>query len=124
MAIAQILRLPRSTGAGYFAAWACRDCRCSSHRKPAPVRYQREHAGELVHLDVKPLAKIGRIDHRIHGDRRRCAPGVGYEFVHVAIDDASRLAFAEVLTDQKGAIAVASSLAASSPSMGSSASNA
>jgi hypothetical protein len=54
-------------------------------------RYERERAGELVPLDVKPLGpKIGVVGHRIHSDRRRCAPGIGYEFVHIPIDDASR----------------------------------
>jgi hypothetical protein len=59
-----------------------------------------------VYLDVKSLAKIGVVGHRIHSDRRRCAPGLGYESVHVAIDDASRLAYAEVLADQRGTTAV------------------
>ena len=75
--------------------------------KPRPVRYQRERPGELVHLDIKPLGRIGRVGHRIHGDRQQRARGVGYEYVHVAIDDASRLAYAEVLPDQRGVTAIA-----------------
>jgi transposase InsO family protein len=70
--------------------------------KPAVHRYEREHPGELVHLDVKPLVRIGRVGHRIHGDRRTKVRGIGWEYVHVAIDDASRLAYVEVLPDQKG----------------------
>lgn len=70
--------------------------------KPRPCRYTRERAGELVHLDVKPLVRIGRVGHRIHGDRTTRVRGIGWEYVHVAIDDASRLAYAEVLPDQRG----------------------
>jgi transposase InsO family protein len=75
-------------------------------RKPAPRRYERERAGELVHLDVKPLARIVRVGHRIHGDRSRSFEGAGWEFAHVAIDDATRLAYVEVLPDQRGETAV------------------
>lgn len=104
--IAQILRMPRSTVAAVLGRVGLSRLALLEPPKPPAVRYQRESAGELVHLDVKPLAKIGVVGHRIHGDRRRGAPGVGYEFVHVAIDDASRLAYAEVLADQRGATAV------------------
>jgi len=67
------------------------------------VRYQREHPGELIHLDVKKLGRIKGIGHRITGDRtlNRNA-GIGWDFVHVAIDDASRLAVAHVAEDEKG----------------------
>ncbi len=74
--------------------------------KPPPRRYERKRAGELVHLDVKPLARIHRVGHRIHGDRSRRVYGAGWEFAHVAIDDASRLAYVEVLPDQCGETAV------------------
>ncbi len=65
------------------------------------VRYQRERPGELIHVDIKKLGRIGRIGHRIHGDRTRRVRGIGWEFVHVAIDDASRLAYAEVLPNER-----------------------
>ena len=74
--------------------------------KPSPQRYEREQPGELVHLDIKPLARINRIGHRIHGDRSLRVQGAGWEFVHVAIDDATRLAYVEVLPDQRGSTAV------------------
>lgn len=74
--------------------------------KPRPRRYEREHPGELLHLDVKPLARIHRVGHRIHGDRSQRVYGAGWEFAHVAIDDASRLAYVEVLSDQRGETAV------------------
>lgn len=104
--IAKILRMPRSTVAAVLGRVGLSRLSLLEPPRPAPVRYQREHAGELVHLDVKRLGKIGVIGHRIHGDRYHRARGVGYEFVHVAIDDASRLAYAEVLADQKGMTAV------------------
>jgi transposase InsO family protein len=70
---------------------------------PAPIqRYERARPGELVHLDIKPLARILRAGHRIHGDRRQTVEGAGYEYVHVAVDDFSRVAYVEVLPDQTG----------------------
>ncbi len=71
-----------------------------------PNRYQRERAGELVHIDVKKLGKIGRPGHRVNGDRRTRSRGIGWEYVHVAIDDATRLAYVEVLADEKAVTAV------------------
>ncbi len=65
------------------------------------VRYQRDHPGELIHVDIKKLGRIGRIGHRIHGDRTTRVRGIGWEFVHVAIDDASRMAYAEVLPNER-----------------------
>lgn len=64
------------------------------------VRYERARPGELVHLDVKKLGRIGVVGHRIHGDYTRRARGRGWEFVHVAIDDHTRLAYVEVLPDE------------------------
>jgi transposase InsO family protein len=64
-------------------------------------RYERRHPGELVHVDVKKLGVIVRAGHRVHGDRRTRARGAGFEYVHVALDDASRLAYAEVLPDER-----------------------
>jgi len=70
---------------------------------PTPiVRYQREHPGELIHLDVKKLGRIKGIGHRITGDRIRSRRnyGIGWDFVHVAIDDASRVALGSVAADE------------------------
>ena len=64
-------------------------------------RYERPAPGELIHIDVKKLGRIGQVGHRIHGDRRRSSPGIGWEFVHVAIDDCTRLAYVEVLADER-----------------------
>ena len=80
------------------------------------IRYQRERPGELLHIDVKKLGRIGPrgAGHRMTGSKRlqaHCgADGrrvAGWEFVHVAIDDATRLAYVEVLTDEKAVTAVA-----------------
>jgi transposase InsO family protein len=73
-----------------------------------PVRrYQREQVGELLHFDIKKLGRIKGFGHRITGDRTRRARGVGWEYLHVAIDDASRLAYAEVLKNERTACATA-----------------
>ncbi len=67
----------------------------------APRRYQREHPGELLHMDIKKLGRIEAEGHRVHGDRRRRRRGAGWEYVHVVVDDASRIAYAEVLQDER-----------------------
>jgi transposase InsO family protein len=71
------------------------------------VRYQRETPGELLHLDTKKLGRIAKIGHRKTGDRRGRSRGIGWEFVHVAIDDASRIGYAEVLANERSESAVA-----------------
>jgi transposase len=78
--------------------------------EPEPVRrYEREDPGELIHIDIKKLGKIGSVGHRITG---RCTGvvnrhlGIGWEFVHVCIDDASRVAFSRVLKDERKESAV------------------
>ena len=70
--------------------------------RPAPVRYEWARPGQLLHLDIKKLGRIGRVGHRITGDRRQAVRGIGWEFVHVCIDDCSRVAYAEVLADETG----------------------
>jgi transposase InsO family protein len=71
-----------------------------------PNRYQRERPGELLHIDVKKLGRIGRPGHRVNGDRRTRSRGIGWEYVHVAVDDATRLAYVEVLENEKAVTAV------------------
>jgi len=76
-------------------------------------RYERARPGELVHIDVKKLGRIAGAGHRITGDRasqydrrgRRARGELGWEYVHIAVDDHSRLAYAEVLTDEKAVTA-------------------
>lgn len=66
-------------------------------------RYQHRRPGDLLHLDVKKLGRInGYHGHRITGDRRRQRRGAGWDYVHVAIDDRTRIAYAEVLRDETG----------------------
>lgn len=67
--------------------------------RPAVIRYERERPGELIHIDIKTLGRIDGIGHRITGQhaRHHRARGIGYEHLHVAIDDASRLAYVELL---------------------------
>ena len=72
-------------------------------------RYERENPGELVHIDIKKLGRFEQVGPRITGDRtgQSNGRGVGWEFVHVCIDDASRLAFSQILPDEKKESAVA-----------------
>lgn len=81
------------------------------HLYPAePVRrYERQYPGELIHIDIKKLGRFDRVGHRITGDRtgQSNSRGVGWEFVHVCIDDASRIAFSQILPDEKKESAVA-----------------
>ena len=68
---------------------------------PPPVqRYEHKHPGDLIHFDIKRLARIRKPGHRVTGDRRKESRGVGYEYLHVAIDDHSRIAFTAILPDQ------------------------
>jgi transposase InsO family protein len=64
-------------------------------------RFETPRPGQLVHIDVKKLGRIERAGHRVHGDRAIRARGAGWERLHVAIDGASRLAYAEVLADER-----------------------
>jgi transposase InsO family protein len=69
---------------------------------PEPAnRYERPRPGELIHVDVKKLGKIGRPGHRVNGDRATRSRGIGWEFVHVCVDDCTRLAYVEVLDDER-----------------------
>jgi transposase InsO family protein len=70
------------------------------------VRYEREAPGELLHMDTKKLGRIVRPSHRVTGDRRDSVDGAGWEFAHVAIDDHSRVGFAQMLSDEKKQSAV------------------
>jgi transposase InsO family protein len=81
-----------------------------------PNRYERSRPGELVHVDVKKLGRFARAGHRVTGSKRgrltqttkrgRGRGVVGWEFCHVCVDDATRLAYVEVLADERGETAV------------------
>jgi transposase InsO family protein len=80
--------------------------RLSALEPAEPVRrYERAAPGEILHIDIKKLGKFNRIGHRISGDRtgQSNTRGVGWEYVHLAIDDHSRLAYSEILPDEKRA---------------------
>ena len=76
--------------------------RLRSLEPPEPVRrYEKQHPGELVHLDIKKLGRIRGVGHRITGKRQHENRGIGWDYVHVAIDDRSRLAYVEILPDER-----------------------
>ena len=90
---------------------------------PEPVvRYEREHPGELIHLDIKKLGRFEKPGHRVTGDRTRQSSarglrggkawGAGWEYVHVCIDDASRIACSQVFPNEKKESAIAALKAA------------
>jgi transposase InsO family protein len=98
------LGMARSTVYGVLRRHGMNRLALTDRASGVVVRYQRERPGELVHLDVK---KLGRIPdgggHRVHG--RAAAPrgrGIGYDYIHSAVDDCSRVAFSQVLPDETG----------------------
>lgn len=100
--ISRRLRIPRSTVGRVLQRAGLARLRALA---PPPVvqRYEWPHAGDLLHLDIKPLGRIRGIGHRIHGDRSRRTQGLGFEYAHVAIDDATRVAYVEILRSQRAA---------------------
>src|SRR5213080_3584713 len=108
--IALVLGMPVSTVSAVLARIGLGKLSRLEPPEP-PNRYQRDRPGELIHVDVKKLGVITGAGHRVTGRRdtqnanrrarRRGAPK-GWEFVHVCVDDATRLAYAEVLDDEKG----------------------
>jgi len=77
--------------------------RLSDLRPAEPVqRYEREAPGELLHIDIKKLGRFDKVGHRITGDRSRQVHGAGWDFVFVAVDDHSRIAFTEIYPDERG----------------------
>jgi transposase InsO family protein len=77
--------------------------RMSALEPAEPVRrYERAKPGEMIHLDIKRLGRFARAGHRVTGNRQGCRNvGAGWEFVHVAIDDHSRIAFAKIMSSEK-----------------------
>lgn len=104
--IACRLKMPRSTVAAILVREGL--SRLANLETPEPARrYEREAPGDLIHLDIKKLGRIGRPGHRVTGDRSVRTPGAGWEFVHVAVDDYSRLAYVEVLANEQSNTTVA-----------------
>jgi transposase InsO family protein len=105
--IARDLRRPRATVARVLRRAGLERLSKLKALEPAN-RYQHRRPGDLLHLDVKQLGRISGVHgHRITGDRRSRRKGAGWDYVHVAIDDASRIAYAEVLRDEIGATSAA-----------------
>src|SRR3712207_5377831 len=104
-----IRRPPRSTLFPYTTLFRSLGLSRLKALDPVPPVQRYEHAspGDLLHLDVKKLGRIGVVGHRITGDRRQRSPGIGWEFLHVAIDDHSRIAFSAIHRDERGFSAAA-----------------
>ena len=73
--------------------------------RPPVIRYEHKAPGDMIHLDIKKLGRIDGVGHRIHGDRSRRQRGAGWEYLHVCVDDHSRLAYSELLPDEKSTTA-------------------
>lgn len=104
--IAEKLHIPRSTVARILKRHGLE--RLKKLDPPILVqRYEKTRPGELIHLDIKKLGRVNGIGHRITGVRTHSRKGKkGWEFVHVCIDDFTRLAYVEVLQDELGVTAV------------------
>jgi transposase InsO family protein len=106
--IARKLSMPRST-VGAILRRLGLGTLSSLEPKPDIIRYERDRPGELIHIDIKKLGRIDGVGHRITGNRtgQSSKRGTGWEFLHVAIDDASRLAYSEILPSERKESAVA-----------------
>ena len=104
--ISRALQAPLSTVGRVMNALGLGRLRNLEHKVPVR-RYQWERPGDMIHVDTKQLARFERVGHRITGDRHQgSSRGAGYEKVHVAIDDATRLAYVEVLADEQKATTI------------------
>jgi len=101
-AIARRLRRPLSTVGAVLRRRGLGRLKALDPRPPV-VRYERERPGELIHIDIKKLGRIQGIGHRITGDRtgQSNGRGIGWEYLHVAIDDHSRLAYTQMLPSER-----------------------
>ncbi len=103
--IANQLKLSRSTVAGVLQREGISQLKKLEPKEPV-VRYEHDGPGEMIHIDIKKLGRFWRSGHRVTGDRKRDSEGAGWEYVHVCIDDYSRVAYAEVLPDERKETAV------------------
>ncbi len=104
--IANQLKLSRSTVAGVLQREGISQLKKLEPKEPV-VRYEHDGPGEMIHIDIKKLGRFWRAGHRLTGNRKQDSEGAGWEFVHVCIDDYSRVAYAEVLSDERKESAVA-----------------
>lgn len=99
--ISQNLRIGHSTIARLLGREGLN--RMSSLEPAKPLqRYEYDRAGGLLHLDIKKLGRFRRPGHRVTGDRQQSSRGAGWEFVHIAIDDHSRIGFGTIHPDETG----------------------
>ncbi len=103
--IAECLRMPLSTVSAVLTRIGLGKLSRLEPLEPAN-RYEKQLPGELIHIDVKKLVRIEKAGHRVTGNRRGSRKGIGWEYVHVCVDDATRLAYVEVLDDEKAVTAV------------------
>ena len=96
--IAAILERPVSTVAKVLRRAGC--SRLPKPQRDPRVRYERARVGELLHVDVKKLGRFWSVGKRVHGDRSVRSRGARWQYMHVAIDDHSRLAYAELLASE------------------------
>ena len=77
--------------------------------RPAIIRYERETSGEIIHMDIKALRCFAKPGHRVTGRHTGTVhtPGAGWEYLHVAIDDHSRISFVRLMPDQTSRSAIA-----------------
>jgi transposase InsO family protein len=97
--IAQRLGLPRSTVARHLSSRGMGKLP-PLHPPPPVVRYERQRPGELIHIDTKKLGRFQRLGHRVTGNRHQSSDGAGWDYLHVCVDDASRLAYVEIHPDE------------------------
>ena len=100
--------------AGISASSVARICRAEGLSRlqnlepsPPPIRYERDKPGELLHIDTKRLGRFDRVGHRITRKRSFGSKKQGFEFAYVAVDDASRLSYVELLADERSEAACA-----------------
>jgi hypothetical protein len=108
--IAESLAMPPSTISGILTRIGLGTLARLEPSEPAN-RYEKQRPGELVHIDVKKLGKIARPGHRVTGrisggGQHRRVYDLGWEYVHVCVDDATRLVYVEVLEDEKAVTAI------------------
>ena len=104
--IARQLDLARSTVAGVLQREGISQLKQLVPKEPV-VRYEHDGPGEMIHIDIKKLGRFWRAGHRVTGNRKQDSQGAGWEYVHICIDDYSRVAYAEVLADEGKESAVA-----------------
>jgi transposase InsO family protein len=97
--IAKTLNIARSTVSRILKYYGLERLENMNHKEPV-IRYEHKNPGDMIHIDIKKLGRIDGIGHRIHGDRKK-GKGKGWEYLHIAIDDHSRIAYAEILPNEK-----------------------